>query len=180
MDIQDTVLVVVDVQGKLAELMFESERLFGNIQRAIHFCQILQIPILWTEQAPDKIGLTVEPIASLLAHSIKPIHKRSFSCWGCEEFKDQLNKLNRRQILLVGIEAHVCLFQTAVDLCRHGYQVYVAVDAVSSKTQANRDMAIERMKQEGIILTSAEMAACEFLRSANHPHFKEVMSNIKR
>ena len=123
MDIHNCVLVVVDVQGKLAQLMFDSERLFGNIERTIRFCQILNIPILWTEQAPDKIGVTIDPIASLLVPLIKPIHKRSFSCYGCDKFKHQLNALNRQQILLVGIEAHVCLYQTAADLNRHGYQV---------------------------------------------------------
>lgn len=179
MDIDNSVLVVVDIQGKLAELMFDSERLFGNVERAVHFCQVLKVPILWTEQAPDKIGMTIERIAALMP-AIKPIHKRSFSCWGNDEFRRQLQSFGRRQILLVGIEAHVCLFQTAVDLHRHGYEVYVPADAISSKTQGNRDLAIERMRQEGVIITTTEMAACEFLKTADQPHFKEVMANIKR
>ncbi|MBI4308749.1 MAG: hydrolase [Candidatus Omnitrophica bacterium] len=180
MHINDTVLIVVDVQGKLASLMFEHERMVANIERIIKITRILEIPVLWTEQAPDKIGPTVGPVSQLLFPLVKPMPKRAFSCYACAEFKEHINGLRRRQVLLAGIEAHVCVYQTARDLCRHGYEVYLAADAVSSRAQGNKDIAVERMAREGIIITSVEMAACELLGSADHPKFRDVMANIKR
>ena len=175
----DTILVVVDVQGKLATLMFEHERLFANIERLIKIVRILDIPILWTEQAPEKIGATVEPISKLLFPVVKPIAKRSFSCYACGEFRRYIDGLRRQQVLLAGIEAHVCVYQTARDLRHHGYEVCLAADAVSSRTQSNKDIAVERMGREGMVITSVEMAICELLENADHPRFREVMAYIK-
>ena len=93
------------------------------------------MPILWSEQAPDKIGETVESIKDLLYPMIKPIHKRSFSCYGCPEYVEHLKTINRRQILVTGIETHVCVYQTVRDLHRHGYEVHLIADAVSSRQQ---------------------------------------------
>ena len=180
MGIDNTVLVVVDVQGNLAMLMHDQQFLFANIERMIKMAKILEIPILWTEQAPEKIGVTVEPIAKLLAPALKPISKRSFSCYGSPEFRQALAASGRRNVLLVGIETHICLYQTARDLYRHGYDVHVVRDAVSSRTQSNKDIAIERMRDHGITITSAEMTMCELLVTADHPKFRDVIANIKR
>ena len=176
----NSVLLVVDVQGKLAMLMHEHEQLLANIQRLIKSAQVLEIPILWSEQAPDKIGATIDPIRQLLFPLVKPIVKRSFSCYASAEFREALKKTGRGQVLVTGIETHVCVYQTARDLHRHGYHVQVAADAVSSRTQPNKDLAIARMREEGLVITSAEMALCEWLGSADHPRFKETMINIKR
>ena len=176
----NSVLLVMDVQGKLATLVHEHEQMLANIERLIKSAEILGVPILWTEQAPDKIGETIDPVKHLLFPMIKPIIKRSFSCYGSEEFKKALKNINRRQILITGIETQVCVYQTARDLPRHGYNVQVIADAVSSRTQANKDIALARMRDEGITLTSAEMALCEWLGGADHPKFREVMANIKR
>lgn len=177
---RDTVLLVIDVQGKLASLMHGHEGLFVNIGHMIKIAQALDVPVLWTEQAPDKIGATIEPIAQLLFPMVKPVHKRTFSCYACLELRAQLDAAGRRKVLVAGIEAHVCVYQTVRDLKRHGYAVHLITDAVSSRTQANRDMALARMRQEGAVLTSTEMAACELLGSADHPKFREVMAYIKR
>ena len=180
MDIQDTVLMVIDVQGKLASLMHGHERLFTNIERAIKIAQILEIPILWTEQAPEKIGTTVEPISQLLFPVVKPISKRSFSCWGSPEFVETMRSLRRARVLVTGIETHVCVYQTVGDLKRHGYQVHVLADAVSSRSEANKTIALERMRGQGVVMSSVEMAMCELLKTADHPKFRDVMANIKR
>ena len=180
MGINNTVLVVIDVQGKLASLMFEHEHLFANMERLIKGGQILEIPILWTEQAPHKIGGTIEPIKHLLFPLIKPIAKTDFSCYACPEFKQALNNTGCSKVLIIGIETHVCVYQTVRDLHCHGYEVQVAVDAVSSRTQANKDVALGRMRTDGITLTSAEMVLCEWLKGADHPKFREIMANIKR
>jgi nicotinamidase-related amidase len=180
MEIDETILLVVDVQGNLANLMHEHERLFSNIERMIRIAKIMGMPILWTEQAPDKIGVTVEPIAALLRPDLKPIPKRSFSCYPCIEFKKSIDAAGRRNVLITGIETHVCVYQTARDMHRHGYNVHLLEDAVSSRTENNKRIAIERMRGEGITITSAEMAVTELLGGADHPKFRDVMANIKR
>jgi len=180
MGISDTTLVVIDVQGKLAALMHEHERLFTAIERVIKITQALEIPVLWTEQAPDKLGPTVDPIARLLFPVVKPIAKRVFSAYNCPEFRRHIDAGGRRQVLITGIEAHVCVYQTAQDLHRHGYEVQVIADAVSSRAPAEKDAALAHMRAVGINVVSVELVACALLRTADHPRFKEVMANIKR
>jgi len=180
LDIKNTALAVIDVQGKLASLVHEHERVSTHIQYFIKACEIFTIPVLWSEQAPDKIGETVAVIKDLLYPMVKPIHKRSFSCLGCPEYVEHLKKINKRQILVTGIETHVCVYQTVRDLHRHGYQVHVIADAVSSRHQYDNDLAILRMRDEGITITTAEMAMCELLLTADNPKFKDIMTFIKR
>jgi nicotinamidase-related amidase len=180
MDINQAALIVIDVQGRLATSVYDYERLFGNIERVVTIANIFKMPILWSEQAPEKIGATIEPIARFLSPLTKPISKRTFSCYGSSQLRQVIDESGRRQIVLVGIETHVCIYQTARDLHRHGYEVYVVEDAVSSRTQANKAIAIERMRHEGIVITSAEMMAAELLGGGDHPQFKEVMAHIKR
>ncbi len=176
----DALLLVIDVQGKLASLTFEHEKVIANITRTIKAIELFEIPILWSEQVPDKIGATVPEIHSVLFPLVKPIIKKEFSCWDCREFVTALQKIGRRQILITGIETHVCVYQTAYDLYQHGYDVHVLADAVSSRTQANRDVALARMQKEGMTITSAEMAICELLTTSEHPRFRDIMANIKR
>ena len=179
MDIDNSILVVIDVQEKLAGLMHDDEHLIDNIKRFIHVAQLFDIPILWSEQAPNKIGPTVEVISSLLFPIHKPIVKRSFSCYQSPEFRDAIDQCGRREVVIVGIETHVCVHQTASELKRHGYDVAVALDAVSSRALVHKETAILRMRQEGIHMVSSEMITCEWLRHVDHPKFREVMANIK-
>ena len=131
LQIHNCCLIVVDVQGKLAQLMYDKHVLFKNIQILIKAAKILDIPVLWCQQCPDSLGPTVPEIAQLLAAN-EPIDKAAFSCCGSEEFNARLNELARQQVLLCGIEAHVCIYQTAVDLLRKGFSVDVIADDVSS------------------------------------------------
>lgn len=172
------VLLVVDVQGKLAALMDEREKTVKNIQALIKTAQILDIPILWTEQAPEKIGATIEEISSHL-HYLKPIKKNSFSCCGEEKFLAALKALKRQQVIVVGIETHVCVYQTVVDLVRLKYEVQVVVDAVSSRTAENKHWGLERIKEVGGQLTCTEMMACELLQKAEGEKYKEILKLIK-
>ena len=177
-EIQNCSLVVVDVQGKLAQLMHDKEDLFKNIQILIKAAKILHIPIIWCQQCPNALGPTVPSIAKLLA-DIEPIDKASFSCCGHEHFNNKLNALNRQQVLLCGIETHVCIYQTAVDLLQKGYEVYVIADAVSSRRLENKQIAINKMASEGINIGSTEMVIFELLRTAEHPQFKQVAKLVK-
>ena len=178
LNIQDCCLVVVDVQGKLAQLMYEKEVLFKNIQVLIKSAKILDIPILWCQQCPDALGPTLPEIAQLLT-DFEPIDKSAFSCCGAEQFNIKLNELKRRQVILCGIESHVCVYQTAVDLLRKGFCVDLVADAVSSRTPENRQIGINRMAAEGINISCTEMALFELLQTAEHPEFRNIAKLIK-
>jgi nicotinamidase-related amidase len=180
LSIKDAALAVIDVQGKLTGLVHDHAKLLTNIKYFIKAAEAFDLPILWSEQAPEKIGETVDSVKDLLCPLVKSIHKRSFSCYGCPEYVEELKKINRRQIILTGIETHVCVYQTARDLHAHGYQVYLIADAVSSRQEFDYQLAIARMRQEGIVITTLEMAMCELLRTADHPKFKEIIVHLKR
>jgi nicotinamidase-related amidase len=175
----NTALLVIDVQGKLAELMHQRETLFANLQRMIKGAQVLGLPLLITEQVPEKLGATRPEIAGLLAEGTEPIHKSSFSCCGNTAFMERFKALGRRQVLLTGIETHICVYQTALDLLDLGYEVQLVTDAVSSRTAENRQIGLERMKEAGATLTTTEMALFELLRAAEGPQFKEITRIVK-
>jgi nicotinamidase-related amidase len=178
LDTERCCLVIVDVQGKLAQLMYARDALFENIRILIQATKILDIPILWCQQCPAALGPTVAEIAELLADH-KPIDKSAFSCCGDEAFNARLNELRRDQVLLCGIETHVCIWQTAVDLLRKGFAVDVAADAVSSRTLDNKQIALKRLARRGVNITSVEMALFELLRTADHPKFRQTAKLIK-
>ncbi len=201
LEIQDCCLVVVDVQGKLAQLMVDKEALFKNVRILIQAARILNLPILWCQQVPEALGPTVPEVAELLTgirvegvppsdrgqdardtHAwapIEPINKASFSCCGQEQFNAQLNTLGKEQILLCGIETHVCIYQTAMDLMEGGLDVTIVGDAVSSRTAQNRHLALTRLAAEGAHISSTEMALFELLKTAQHPQFREIASLVK-
>jgi len=178
LDIQQCCLTVVDVQGKLAQLMHGREALFKNIQILVKATNILEIPILWCQQCPDALGPTVPEIAKLLADN-EPINKSAFSCCGAEQFNARLKDLARNQILLCGIETHVCIYQTAVDLLRQGFNVDVIADAVSSRAMENKRIALNRLAAEGANITCTEMALFELLKTAEHPKFRQIARLVK-
>jgi nicotinamidase-related amidase len=178
LNVDKTTLVIIDVQEKLSRVMYEKEKLLKNLQRLIKGIQILGIPIIVTEQNPNGLGPTVPEISPLLT-DIKPVTKFSFSCCGEEPFMREIEMLNRKQILLTGIETHVCIYQTAVDLIEAGYEVHTVVDCVSSRTIENKNLALDKMKSEDAKLTSVEIALFELLRTAKSPKFKEMSQIVK-
>lgn len=173
-----TVLIVVDVQGKLAQLMYAKQTLFENLRKIIKGIQALGVPILWLEQNPEGLGPTIPEVSELLT-SIEPISKSSFSGCRNERFVQALKDANRNQVLIVGIEAHVCVYQTAVDLVDLGYEVEVVTDAVSSRTVENKKVALQKMRDIGVSLTSTEMALFELLEVAEGEQFKEILKLLK-
>ena len=178
LDIEHCCLTVVDVQGKLAQLMHGRDALFKNIQILIQAAKILEIPVLWCQQRPDALGPTVPEIAQHLT-DIEPINKAAFSCCGAEKFNAGLKALGRNQILLCGIETHVCIYQTAIDLLRRDFNVNIVSDAVSSRTLENKQIAINRLAAEGVKISSTEMALFELLKTAEHPKFRQIAKLIK-
>ena len=171
-----TILIVVDIQGNLAEAMCEKEFLFENAEKIIRGVQMLGIPILVTEQI--KLGPTIPSLSRYLP-GVHPIVKDSFSCCGDERFMRELTALNRRQILMTGIEAHVCAYQTSMDLLAGGYEVHLVADAVSSRTARNREIGIQKLIAAGAVLTSTEMALFELLKTATDPRAKDLFKIIK-
>lgn len=178
LEIDRCCLVVVDIQGKLAQLMADKETLFQNARILIQAARILEIPILWCQQVPQALGPTVPEVAELLA-GVEPIDKASFSCAGHEPFNVQLHALARRQVLLCGIETHVCIYQTAMDLLRRDFDVTVVGDAVSSRTAQNRQIALARLATEGAAVAGTEMVLFELLKTAQHPQFKPIARLVK-
>jgi nicotinamidase-related amidase len=175
---KDTVFVLIDVQGKLAGLMHEKERLFENLEKLLRGMQALNVPIIWMEQIPEKMGPTIVPLRQLLG-THAPIPKTSFSCGGSPAFMEQLKATRKKQVLLAGIETHVCVYQTAADLVRQAYHVEVAADAVSSRRALDRDIALRKIDEVGAYLTTVETAIFELLRTADHPKFRDILAIVK-
>ncbi|KEI72132.1 hydrolase [Endozoicomonas elysicola] len=178
LNLESSVLVVVDVQGKLATLMHEHESLFHNIVTMVKGAKLLNIPILWLEQIPEKLGNTISELTSELS-GCSPVRKSSFSACGEPDFVSALEKTGSRQVLLTGIEAHICVYQTAMDLLAGGYEVEVLVDAVSSRTMQSKEVALDKMSALGADLTTVEMALFELMKSAEAPQFREIAKLIK-
>lgn len=173
-----TALVLIDIQGKLATLMHEREALYRNLQILIRGSQILQLPIFWLEQYPQGLGPTIPEVAELLLNQ-QPLAKLCFSACGLDAFMERLRASGRKQLLLAGIETHICVYQTACDLLALGYQVEVVADAVSSRTPENRRLGLERMARAGAGITSVETCLFELLRRAGTPQFKEIARLVK-
>ncbi|MGB9240908.1 MAG: hydrolase, partial [Terriglobales bacterium] len=175
LEAEQCALIVVDMQEKLLPPIWEKERLVRNVQLLIRLAGILKIPSLVTTQYAKGLGNTVPEIASLLP-SNPPIDKLMFSCFGSDAFCSLLKRLpgQRTTVLLCGMETHICVMQTALGALREGYLVHVASDAVSSRTELNWRVGLDRMRSAGAILSSTEMMIYELLRSSGAPAFREL------
>jgi len=171
-----TVLIIVDVQGNLAQLIDNKDIVFENIKKVIRGCRVLEIPMILTEQI--NLGPTIPGITDLIP-GVSPIIKESFSCCDNPEFTAALAACNRKQILLAGIETHVCVYNTARDLFALGYEVHIVADAVSSRTAMNREIALQKMKDIGVVWTSTEMVLFELLKTAADPKLRDIIRIVK-
>jgi nicotinamidase-related amidase len=180
LEVEQCALIVVDMQKKLLPPIWEKERLVRNVQLLIRLAGILKIPSIVTTQYAKGLGETVPDIADLLANA-PSIDKLMFSCFGSDAFCSTLKRLpgQRTTVLLCGMETHICVMQTALGALREGYLVHVASDAVSSRTELNWRIGLDRMRAAGAILSSAEMMLYELLRSSGAPAFKELLPYLK-
>jgi nicotinamidase-related amidase len=176
--ISNTALLIIDVQEKLFKVIHGRESLLANLQKVISGARALGIPVLVTEQNPAGLGATVPELKTLLA-DMQPVSKFSFSCCGEERCMQQLADLKRTQLLLAGIETHICVYQTALDLLEEGYEVEVLADCVGSRTEENKKLGLEKMKQAGAQITGIEMALFELQRVARGESFKELSRLVK-
>jgi nicotinamidase-related amidase len=173
-------LVVVDIQQKLLPPIFQKEQLVRNSQLLIRAAGVLKIPAMVTTQYSKGLGPTVPEIASLLPET-EAIDKDRFSCFGSDSFCTLLKRLrgNRNTLLLCGMESHICVAQTALAALREGYLVHVASDAVSSRTEWNWKIGLERMRAAAAVISSTEMMIYELMRSSSSPAFKELLPYLK-
>jgi nicotinamidase-related amidase len=172
---EESLLVVIDAQERLVPVINEASKTMGNIVRLVRFARILGLPVVVTEQ--EKLGPTVPEVAKELM-GISPVSKIHFNCFFCDSFKREIEDKKRDTLILAGIEAHICVAQTALyGLSR--YSVHVVSDAIASRTAANHDVAIERMRQAGAVITSVEMLIYELLQQAGTEEFKAALQLVK-
>jgi nicotinamidase-related amidase len=173
-------LIVIDIQEKLLPPIFQKDQLVRNSQLLVRAAGILKIPALITTQYSRGLGATASEIASLLPET-QAIDKHLFSCFGSDAFCSALKRLpgNRNTLLLCGMETHICVMQTALAALREGYLVHVASDAVSSRSEWNWKVGLDRMQAAGAVISSTEMMVYELIRSSAAPAFKELLPYLK-
>ena len=176
---QECALLVVDVQERLIDSIAKSQEVIANIAALIKTAGLFQIPIVVTEQ--EKLGSTVPALKELLqqGNAYEPITKQHFSCYPNEAFREALKKTQRKYLLLVGIEAHICVGQTALDLLANDYRIQVVADAVSSHDRQDHQTAIKRLAKAGAIISSTEALIFELTAIAGSPPFKHVLTIVK-
>ena len=175
---EHTVGLVIDIQERLVPVMEESKLLISNCCKLIQGLQILGLPILVTQQYTKGLGETVEEIKSVI-NEFQYIEKRDFSCFDEPVVAEKLAFSGLRNVIICGIESHVCVLQTAIDLKEAGYNPVVVMDCVSSRSLDNIDLASERFRFEGIMMTSMESILFELTRSAGASEFKEISKLVK-
>lgn len=179
LDRKRAALVVIDMQEKFRPIMTSFDEVAARILVMVQGCQLLGVPILVTEQYPQGLGRTAAEIMQHLPPGSQPIEKLTFSSCGVAEFDLQLREKHIEQVLITGIEAHICVSQTAHDLLQLGYQVHLISDAIGARFPHNREVALARLQRAGALLSSVEMALFEMLKSSDATEFKAVQKLIK-
>ncbi|MEK7431965.1 MAG: hydrolase [Cyanobacteriota bacterium] len=175
----DTMAVVIDIQEKLFPHIFENTILLENCSKLIKGLELLEIPIVVTEQYTKGIGFTIPEIKTLLKDNYAPIEKIDFSCCGSNDFLKKINTLKKKNILLFGIESHVCVLQTALDLKEHGFNVVIIEDCVSSRKINDKLIALKRFELENCIISTYESVLLELCRKSGNDVFKGISKIIK-
>lgn len=174
-------LIVVDVQLKMLAAAGSSppEAIIDRIRRMVGAADILGIPVIYTEQYPQGIGPTDPQVRQFLSSATGPIVKTTLSCWRDPGFRSALEETGREHVVLVGLETHACIQQTALDLVRVDYQVFVAADAVGSRFGTDTEVALERMRHAGVEVSTAESLIFEWVERCDHPRFKEILELVR-
>lgn len=176
---EDTLTVVIDIQEKLFPFIDNKEKLIENSVKLLSGLNVLEIPILITEQYTKGLGKTMPEIKTVIEGSYNPIEKIDFSCCGENNFMTKLKNLNKKNILLLGIESHVCVLQTTIDLIAEGFNVIVVEDCVASRKINDKKIALKRMEKEGATLTTYESILLELCKKSGTDKFKAISKIIK-
>jgi nicotinamidase-related amidase len=178
-DATDAVLVIVDMQEAFRKAIADHALVTSRIAMAIRGFRILNVPVVVTEQYPKGLGRTVEELVLTLPDGLEPIEKSTFSAFGEPSFVDVLKTAERKQVILCGIETHVCVNQTAYDLLANGYEVHLLTDCVASRFEADKAAGLQKIISSGAVSSSVEMALFEAMRDSKHEKFRDVQSQIK-
>jgi nicotinamidase-related amidase len=173
----DALVVLIDVQPAFMAAIWEPERVVGRCRFLLEAAHALEVPVLATVQNHTRMGGLDESLATLLGQG--PIPKMAFSCWGAPEFRNRVEASGKSCVVLVGIETHICVSLTALDLVSNGYQVVVCPDAVSSRSVERHKLGMERMRDSGVAPSHSETLVYEWMGSAEHPKFKDVLNLVK-
>lgn len=179
LNIEDSILIIIDIQEKLVKAIPNSDEVVSNFEKIAHCADILNIPTIVTEQYPQGLGQTVRNLKDSISEGTFTVEKASFSAMQEDNFKNGILSLERKQILIGGIETHICVLQTAYDLIKEGYDVYILKDCSSSRNFFENETGLELLKQYGAKITSSEIAIFEWLKTSKNPHFKEIQALIK-
>ncbi len=174
----DALFVIVDIQEKLARQMPDQENVIKNTEKLLKAAQRLQIPFIFTEQYPDGLGKTI-PELEQFQSNVEPIDKMTFCCCGEERFLNALSIENRNNILIIGMEAHICVMQTGLDLMNRGYMVGVVQDAVCSFKHNDKEIALNHLHDSGALIVTTEMILYELLVKAGTDDFKDLLPILK-
>ena len=178
LDPDQTALVVVDLQGKLLPAIDGEERLLHNSLLLLRLASILDMPVVLTTQYAKGLGSTV-PAVLEAAPDVEPLDKLSFGCFGDEDFKRRLAELGREQLLVAGVESHICVTQTVLGAIEAGHRVHVMSDAIGSRVASNHSVGLSRMERAGALLSSAEMAIYELLGRSDGVAFKKMLPHLR-
>jgi len=178
LDKDNTVLLIIDIQEKLSSVMKYKEQVINNTQILIHAANELGMPVIITEQYPKGIGPTVDEIKDNITDDVKIFEKTSFTAY-TEEVKAAIEATGRKKVIITGMETHVCIFQTARELIENGYHVFIAKDAVCSRTKENFLNSLEQMKEFGAVITNIETIVFDLLKKSGTPEFKVLSKLIK-
>jgi nicotinamidase-related amidase len=173
-----TALLIIDIQDRLAAVMKHKEAVVTNCLHLIELAKILKIPVILTEQYPKGIGHTVEEIRNALS-VYKPVEKMTFSCCDEQNFMNEIKELNKKTIVIAGMETHVCVLQTCIGLLREGFNIHLVKDAVCSRAKENWKTGIEFIRDAGAVITSTEIALFQLLKVAGTEEFKAISKRIK-
>jgi nicotinamidase-related amidase len=176
MNREDSVLLVIDVQETLIKLIADRKRIIWNVRRLLDAAKVLGVPIAATEQYPERLSPTVPELKERIGHAPD---KLSFSACVCGDIFERWKADDRSRVLICGIETHVCVLQSALDLAANGFEVYVAVDAVGARYSVDHEIALRRMESAGVVLTTTETAFFEWCRTAEAPEFKQISALAK-
>lgn len=176
---KDSCVLMIDVQEKLLPKIHHHKELLENCKWLLQIAKKLAIPILASEQYPKGLGHTVDELRSLIPQDAW-LQKLHFSCASDPDCLKRIEQVNRQQVVIIGIEAHVCVMQTAIELKNKGKQVYVVADAVSSRKELDKELALQRMHDAGIQIISKEMPVFEWLHQSGTPEFKQISQEFLR
>ena len=176
---EECVLMVVDVQERLLPQIHEHDHVNAQCAKLARGASVLGVPIIWTEQYKKGLGETTPEIRAAIGDGAQSFEKMSFGCLADPKIHDEVKRIGRRKIILCGIEAHICVAQTALQAMDEGYDVALAEDAVSSRRPSDCETGIARMRQAGVIPATVEMLLMEWLGEAGTPQFKQILPLIK-